>query len=161
MRTKSEYSRAFRCLVADTNGLLSDVSVNRYPDRFLANDTGSVIKIANHIIDLAGKEIGFINNTYTPDSPAPERLKEYIASLAELIQTDDDKLYFSQYLSLLEEYLDDVATKARRAARIRTPKQRLELMKDAGILDENGYFSPKLFSEETVERDRASAHGKL
>jgi hypothetical protein len=155
MRTNSEYSREFKCLSADTNGLLSDLSRNRFPGRFLKKDSEKAVEIAKNIIDLARKEIDFINDTYVPDSPEPERLKNCITDLAELMQNNDDKFYFSQYLALLNEYLDDVATKVRRAARIRTPEERIELMKEAGILDEEGYYSPRFFSEETVAKDRA------
>lgn len=36
----------------------------------------------------------------------------------------------------------------------RTQKDRLELLRDAYILDKDGYYHPEFFSKETVEKDR-------
>ena len=155
MHSNSEYLKEFKCLRAEICGLLSGVASGHLPDKFLAQDRAMAIEISNRIIDLAGKEIKFIEDLFASDSPDPERLRDCIADLAELMQKSDDKRRFFRYSALIYEYLEDVVTKARRAARTRTPEQRLKLMKEAGLLDEEGYYSSRFFSEETVAKDKA------
>ena len=55
-------------------------------------------------------------------------------------------------------HLADVLTDAiRESEKTRTKEESFDILVASGILDEEGYFSPKCFSEETVAKDRASS----
>lgn len=58
----------------------------------------------------------------------------------------------------LAKFLTDAM---REAAKTRTKEESLALLIEEGILDEDGYLSAKLFSEETVARDRASSKPRV
>lgn len=51
--------------------------------------------------------------------------------------------------------IEELTRKIRAAAKTETREQRKRALVKAGILDENGYLSDKLFSEETVKADKA------
>lgn len=53
--------------------------------------------------------------------------------------------------------IQELTDKVRGAAKKRTPAQRVELLKKANIIDDNGYFSEKYFSQETVNKDRLAS----
>lgn len=43
----------------------------------------------------------------------------------------------------------------RKSAVKRTKQQELKLLKDAKIIDDNGFYSKKFFSKSTVDKDKA------
>lgn len=51
--------------------------------------------------------------------------------------------------------IEDLTRKIREAAKTETKEQKQRALIKAGILDENGYLSGKLFSDETVKADKA------
>ena len=53
--------------------------------------------------------------------------------------------------------IQELTDKVKEAAKKRTPAQRVELLKKANIIDGNGYFSEKYFSQETVNRDKQAS----
>ena len=53
--------------------------------------------------------------------------------------------------------IQELTDKVTEAAKKRTPAQRVELLKKANIIDDNGYFSEQYFSQETVNRDKLAS----
>lgn len=51
--------------------------------------------------------------------------------------------------------IEELTRKIREAAKTETREQKKRALVKAGILDESGYLSDKLFSRETVEADKA------
>ncbi|MGZ8218950.1 hypothetical protein [Methylomagnum sp.] len=161
MRSNAEYLRAFRELGTDLTALAAEQSDEQAPARFSPQDKSRVIALSKEITELANKEILLIEDFSAPNSPDPDRLKARLFELYGLIQDDNFKRYFSIYIALIDEYLNDLLTKVRRSMLTRTLEDEVRLMKNAGILDEDGYYSPKIFSEETVARDRARGNVKV
>lgn len=48
----------------------------------------------------------------------------------------------------------------RKASESRTKEQRAELLREAHILDANGYYMKGFFSSETIKKDKASFQGR-
>ncbi|MDD5035368.1 MAG: hypothetical protein PHE55_11495 [Methylococcaceae bacterium] len=154
MYSRSSFLRAFKKLVCDIT------KTHDLSSKFSEEDRERAREISDGIADLASKEIKFIEDIDTQESPDARELRDRIDTLVSLMQDDRDKFYFSQYSAMLNSYNNDTLTKARLSARIRTPEQRFELMKEAGILDDEGYYSSTFFSPETVEKDRARSKRK-
>lgn len=51
--------------------------------------------------------------------------------------------------------IEELTRKLREAAKTESKEQKRRALVKAGILDESGYLSEKLFSEETVKADKA------
>ena len=51
--------------------------------------------------------------------------------------------------------IEELTRKIRKAVKTDTKEQKRQALVKAGILDENGFLSAKLFSEETVLADQA------
>lgn len=59
-------------------------------------------------------------------------------------------------------HLADVLTDAiRESEKTRTKEEKMDILINAGILDEDGHFSAKYFSEETVTKDRALSKPRM
>ena len=54
-------------------------------------------------------------------------------------------------------HIQELTRRVKEAAKNRTPEERLQLLKDADILDEEGNFCKEYFSEETVAKDKEDA----
>ncbi len=52
----------------------------------------------------------------------------------------------------------ELTKKVRESAATRTKEQQIELLRKANIIDENGYYSTRFFSEYTVANDIAKGH---
>lgn len=50
-------------------------------------------------------------------------------------------------------FISELLEKAKASAKLRTRKENIILLRKAHIIDENGYYDPKYFSEETVKND--------
>jgi len=50
--------------------------------------------------------------------------------------------------------IQELTQRVKEAAKRRTPAERANLLKKAHIIDNNGYFSEKYFSEDTVRKDK-------
>ena len=49
----------------------------------------------------------------------------------------------------------ELTKKVQESAKKRTREENIQLLKDAKIIDESGYYCPEFFSEETVAKDKA------
>ena len=54
--------------------------------------------------------------------------------------------------------IEELTKKAQASIGNTTHEQRVEMLRDAKIIDESGYFHPDYFSKETVEKDKANGH---
>jgi hypothetical protein len=52
----------------------------------------------------------------------------------------------------------ELTKKVRESAATRTKEQQIELLRKANIIDENGYYSTRFFSEHTVANDIAKGN---
>ena len=50
----------------------------------------------------------------------------------------------------------ELAKKIKESAKTRTREENIQLLKDAKIIDESGYYCEEFFSAETVAKDRAN-----
>ena len=51
--------------------------------------------------------------------------------------------------------ISELIQKVRESAKTRTKAEHIELLKKANIIDEDGYYSARFFSESTVAKDKA------
>lgn len=49
--------------------------------------------------------------------------------------------------------ISELLEKAKASAKLRTHEQNITLLKEAHIIDDNGYYDSRYFSEETVKND--------
>jgi hypothetical protein len=52
--------------------------------------------------------------------------------------------------------IHELTIKVKEAAKQRTSEQRAQLLRDANIIDGEGYFCKNYFSKETIEKDKKS-----
>ena len=50
----------------------------------------------------------------------------------------------------------ELTKQVKESAKTRTREENIQLLKDAKIIDESGYYCEEFFSEETVAKDRAN-----
>lgn len=50
----------------------------------------------------------------------------------------------------------ELTKKIKESAKTRTRKENIQLLKDAKIIDDSGYYCEEFFSAETVAKDRAN-----
>ena len=53
--------------------------------------------------------------------------------------------------------IQELTDRVKEAAKLRTPAERADLLKKAHIIDNDGYFSEKYFSEDTVRKDKQAS----
>jgi hypothetical protein len=53
--------------------------------------------------------------------------------------------------------IKELTKKVQESAKNRTRKENIQLLKDAKIIDESGYYCQEFFSEETVAKDKAES----
>ncbi len=49
----------------------------------------------------------------------------------------------------------ELTKKVKESAKKRTREENIQLLRDANIIDESGYYSERFFSKETVAKDKA------
>ncbi len=54
--------------------------------------------------------------------------------------------------------IQELTKKIKESSKNRTHSECVTLLKNAHIIDSEGYYSPNFFSSETVEKDRKSQH---
>ncbi len=128
----------------------------KYMTREASISSSTVISQENIVV---GRSVGLLNFKYCPESQQHQTIKLPNQESNKITKQSVDLVMTARVQG---RHLADVLTDSiRESAKTRTKEETRDILVSAGILDEQGYYSEKYFSAETVAKDKASSKPRM